>query len=171
MAVVDDLAGLEGADGQLHAIDDGVEAALQQTDQVFRGVATAAHGLVIQLAELLFRNVAVIALQLLLGHQLGAEIGRLLAAGAVLAGRGFLTARQRALATAPQIDAQAAVDFEFRFNTLSHGSSFGPGYCRLGFVPIGLIQFDLGRDASAPTFSGMNGGFYTAGRALSMVAM
>jgi len=40
----------------------------------------AAHGLVVVLAELLLADVAVVALELLLGHQLDAEVGRLLLA-------------------------------------------------------------------------------------------
>ena len=72
---------------ELGAIDDRVQPAFQQGDQVLRGVALAARGLVVGAAELLFGQVAVVALQLLLGAQLQAEIGDLgLAALAVLAG-------------------------------------------------------------------------------------
>src|ERR1700744_1255278 len=90
MAVVDELArGKHGGD-ELGAIDHGVEAALEQADQVFAGVALQAAGFDIDAVELALADVCVIALQLLLGAQLHAEIGELaLAALAVLAGAVF----------------------------------------------------------------------------------
>ena len=110
MAMADDLARGERRRREFQTIDGGIEPAFQQIDQIFRGVAAAAHGLVIQLVELAFADIAVIALQLLLGHQLRAVIGRLLAALAVLA-RAIFAAIDRALGLAPEIDAEAAVDF------------------------------------------------------------
>ena len=90
MAVIDELACREGGDRQLHAIDHRIQAAFQQFHQVFGSVALTAHGFLIIFAELLFADIAVIALQLLLRHQLHAEIGRLLlAALAVLTGAIF----------------------------------------------------------------------------------
>ena len=90
MAVVDELAGGEDRRHELGAVDDRVEARLEQADQVLGGVALAAVGLLVDLAELLFGDVAVVALQLLLGAQLQAEVGQLaLAALAVLAGTVF----------------------------------------------------------------------------------
>ncbi len=73
-------------------------------------VALAARGFLVDLAELLFGDVAVIALQLLLGAQLHAEVGQLaLAALAVLAGAVFAVV-DRGLRAAPDIFAQTAVD-------------------------------------------------------------
>ena len=89
VAVVDQLARGERGDGEFHAVADRVEPALQQFDQLLRGVAAAADGFLVVLAELLLADVAVVALQLLLGHQLGAVVGGLLAALAVLAGAVF----------------------------------------------------------------------------------
>ena len=87
MAVVDELAGGERRRHELGAIDDRVQTAFQQPDQVLGGVALAARGLLVGAGELLLGQVAVVALQLLLGAQLQAEIGDLgLAALAVLAG-------------------------------------------------------------------------------------
>jgi hypothetical protein len=90
MAVVHELARGEDGRHELRAVDDGVEAALQQADQLFTGVAAQTLGLGEDAAELLFGQVAVIALQLLLGAQLQAEVGQLaLAALTVLAGAVF----------------------------------------------------------------------------------
>jgi hypothetical protein len=90
MAVVHELARGEDGRHELRAVDHGVEAALQQADQVLTGVAAQTLGLGEDAAELLFGQVAVIALQLLLGAQLQAEVGQLaLAALAVLAGAVF----------------------------------------------------------------------------------
>ena len=95
---------------ELAAVDDRVEAALEQADQVLAAVALQADRLGVVLAELLLGNVAVIALELLLGAQLRAEVGHLaLAALAMLAGAIF-AAVDRALGTAPDVLAQAAVD-------------------------------------------------------------
>ena len=107
------------------AIDDGVEPALEQADQIGAGIALQAQRFLIIFVELALRNIAVIALDLLLGLELRAEIGGLaLAALAVLAGAIF-TLVDRALGTAPDILAHAAVDFIFGFCALRHrGSSW-----------------------------------------------
>ena len=65
------------------------QGGIQNTDQVLACITTAANGFLIVFLELLFADVAVITLQLLLGHQLNAEIGRLRATLAVLAGAVF----------------------------------------------------------------------------------
>ncbi len=88
VAVVDELAGGEDRRDELGAVDDRVEAALQQADQVLAGVALHADGLGVGGAELLLGNVAVVALELLLGLQLGAEVRELRTCGAGRAGRG-----------------------------------------------------------------------------------
>src|SRR5690606_7841636 len=95
--------------------------ALQQADQVLRGVAAAAVRLGIGAEELLFGDVAVVALQALLGHQLNAVIRRLLALLAVLPRR-IIPLVDRALGTAPEILAQTAVDLEFRLYAFAHYS-------------------------------------------------
>ena len=59
---------------ELRAVDDRVEAALQQADQVLAGVAAQPLGLGVDAAELLLGQVAVVALELLLGAQLRAEV-------------------------------------------------------------------------------------------------
>ncbi len=118
MPVIDQLARGERCRHQLHAIDDGVEPALQQLDQIVAGVAAAAHRLLIEPAELALAEIGVIALELLLGGELGPEIGRLLAPLAVLAGAVF-AAVERALRPTPQIDPEAAVDLVFGFLTLA----------------------------------------------------
>jgi len=111
MAVVHELAGGKHGGHEFRAVDHGVQAALQQTDQVFTGIALDALGFGIDAAELLFGQVAVMAFQLLLGAQLDAEIAELgLAALAVLAGT-VIAAVDRAFRTAPDGLAHAAVEF------------------------------------------------------------
>src|SRR5882757_4251938 len=120
------LAAGEHGDGEFHAVDDGVQPALQQLDQVLAGVALAAHGLEIIAAQLAFGDRAVIALQPLLGHQLQAVVGWLLAALAVLAGAVFALV-DRALGTAPQVDPEAAVDLVLRLRAFAHADT--PSLC------------------------------------------
>src|SRR5581483_10092345 len=100
--------------------DHGVETALQQTDQVLAGVALETARLDIDAVELAFGDVGVIALQLLLGAELHAEVGELaLAALAVLAGT-VLAAVDGALRPAPDILAHTAIDLVLRLTALGH---------------------------------------------------
>jgi len=120
VAVADDLARRERRRGQLGAIDGGVETALQQADHVLAGVAAQAVRLGENLAELTLGDVAVIALERLLGAQLDAEVRDLaLAARAVLAGAGFALVGG-ALRRAPEILADAARNLVFRLKALAH---------------------------------------------------
>jgi hypothetical protein len=108
--MVHELAGREDRGDELAAIHHHVEPALEQADEVLRRVPLQADRLGIVFPELLLGDVAVVALELLLGLQLGAEIGRLaLAPLAVLAGTVF-AAVDRALRAAPDVLAEAAVD-------------------------------------------------------------
>ena len=85
--MADDLARGEDRRRELGAIDDHVEPLLEQADQVLAGVALHAVGGLVGRLELLLGDVAVVALELLLGAQLQAEVAHLaLAALAVLAG-------------------------------------------------------------------------------------
>ena len=86
---------------------DGVRR--QERDQVLAGVALAACRLGEDAAELALADIAVIALQLLLGHQLHAVVGRLLAPLSVLAGA-VIALVEGALGPPPEIDAEAAID-------------------------------------------------------------
>ena len=120
VAVVDELARGEHRGDELGAVDHGVETALQQADQVFTGVALHPAGLDIDAVELALGNVGVVALELLLGAELHAEVGQLaLAALAVLAGTVF-TAVHGALGAAPDILAHTAIDLVFRLTALCH---------------------------------------------------
>jgi hypothetical protein len=114
VAVIDELARGERGRREFEAIDDAIEPALQQRHQVVAGVALPAPRLLVDAAELALADIAVIALELLLRHELRAEVGRLLAALPVLAGTVVAVAIERALAAAPEIDAEAAVDLVFR---------------------------------------------------------
>src|SRR3546814_14565624 len=90
-----------------------MQAGCEQADGVRGGVAAAPRGLGVVAAELLLADAAVVALQLLLGGELGAVVGRLAAALAVLAGA-VLALVDRALGAAPEIDPEAAVRSEER---------------------------------------------------------
>src|SRR5690606_10348311 len=84
------------------------------------GIALHADGFSVGLAELLLGDVAVVALQLLLGAQLNAEVRRLaLAALAVLA-RAVGALVHRGFRTAPDVFAKTAVKLELRSQTLGH---------------------------------------------------
>src|SRR5262249_39855783 len=108
VAVVDELAGGEKRRHELCAIDHAVETALQQANQVLAGVTLQAARLDIDAVELPLADIGVIALQLLLGAQLHAEVRELaLAALAVLAGAVF-AAVDGALRAAPDVLAHAA---------------------------------------------------------------
>src|SRR5690606_15233386 len=135
------------------AVDDRVEAALQQADEVLAGVAAAALGLGVVTAELLLADVAVVALQLLLGRQLGAVVGRLAAALAVLAG-GVVSLVDGALGPAPEIDAEAAIDLVLGRFAFGHGAchSFRFG-CRRAFCRRPCCS---GRPRISPKNSGLS---------------
>src|SRR5689334_15200128 len=109
----------EGGDREFHPVDHGVEPTLQQFDQVLRRIALAADRFVVIALELLLADIAVVALELLLGHQLHAEIGRLFAPLTVLAGAIFALG-DRGFGPAPEIDTEAAIDFVLAFNALGH---------------------------------------------------
>src|ERR1700754_1631532 len=120
VAVIDELARGEHGGDEFRAIDHGVEAALQQADQVFAGVALHAAGFDIDAVELALGNIGVITFKLLLGAQLHAEVRQLaLAALAVLAGAVF-TLVDGTLRAAPYILAHTAIDLVFRLTALSH---------------------------------------------------
>ncbi len=120
MAVVDELTGSEDRRNELGAVDECVETRLEQADQVFRGVTTTTFGFFEDRAELLLADIAVVALQLLLGTELNTEVRKLgLAALAVLA-RAVLAAVDRGLRTAPDVFAHTAVDFVLGCSALAH---------------------------------------------------
>ena len=120
VAVADELARGEHGRHELGAIDDGVEPALQQADQVLGGGALEAPRLLVDAVELPLADVAVVALQLLLGAQLLAVVGELgLAPLAVLAGARFALV-EGALGPAPDVLAEAAVDLVLGADALGH---------------------------------------------------
>src|SRR6185295_11111709 len=148
MTVVDELARLERRHRELHPVDHGVEPALEQLDEVLAGVAAPARGLGVDLAELPLGDVAVVALELLLGVELEAEIGRLAAARPVLAGSGLGVGR---LAAAPEIDAEAARDLVLGLEAFGHSSGLPGGKNeRRRRAPPGGDRLAEGRGSSLP---------------------
>ena len=83
------------------------------------GIAAAPGRLLVQTLKLPLGDIAVIALQLLLGGKLLAVVGRLAALAAVLAGR-IIPPHDRVLGPAPQVDAEAATDLVLRLDALGH---------------------------------------------------
>src|SRR5205814_9805141 len=109
VAVVDELARRERRGGELGAVDDSVEARLKQRDQVLGGVALAPGRLLVGARELLFGEVAVVALRLLLGAQLQAEIGDLLLAALAVLAWAVGTLVDRGFRAAPDVLAHTPV--------------------------------------------------------------
>src|SRR5262249_3211763 len=108
MAVIDELPCGKDGRGEFRAIGDRVEPALQQADQVVARIALHPDRFLVIFMELPLRNIAVIALDLLLGLELGAEIrGLALAALTVLAGAIF-TLVDRAFRPTPDVFAHPA---------------------------------------------------------------
>ena len=70
--------------------------------------------------ELALRNIAVVALDLLLGFELGAEIGRLALAALAMLARPIFTLVEGTARTAPDVLAHPAIDLIFRFRALRH---------------------------------------------------
>ena len=95
-------------------IDHRIETTLQQTDHVLARVALASRRFLIVFAELPLGDVAVIALELLLGLKLRAVVGEFLGAALAVLAWTIGTFVDRALGAAPDALAHAAVDFVFR---------------------------------------------------------
>jgi len=106
---------------EFRAIDDGVETALKQTDHVLAGIAGTARSIGVIFAELPLGDVAVIALELLLGLKLGAIVGKLLGAALAMLAGTVRALVDRALGAGPDILAHAAIDLVFGMCALGHG--------------------------------------------------
>ena len=120
MAVAHQLARGERRRHELGAVDHRIQPALQQADHVLAGVARAARGFDIIFVELPLGDVAVIALQLLLGLKLRAVIGKLLGAALAVLARAIGALVDRALGAAPEVFAHAAVELVFGSRALAH---------------------------------------------------
>lgn len=119
VAVVDELARREHRGDQFHAVDDGVETALEQLDQIVAAVALAAQSFEVIALELALTDVGVIAFEFLFRVELNRIVGRLLTVLAVLAGAVFAFV-EGGFRPAPEVDAKTAVDFVFSLWTFSH---------------------------------------------------
>src|SRR6185437_804974 len=123
VAVADQLARGPDRRGELGAVDDHVEPLLEKADEILRSVALHGDRLGVILLELLLGDVAVVALQLLLGAKLNSVVAELaLAALAVLAGPIF-AAVDRALGPSEDVLPHAAVKLIFGAGALRHGRS------------------------------------------------
>src|SRR5881227_431615 len=98
----------------------GVETALEDANQVLAGVTLHAAGLDIDAVELAFGDVGVVALQLLLGAELYAEVGELALAALAMLARAIFPAVHGALRAAPDILAHTAIDLVLRLTALGH---------------------------------------------------
>ena len=134
--MADQLARRPDRRRELGAIDDHVEPALEQSDEVLRRVALHPARVDVVLLELLLGDVAVIALELLLGSELDAIVADLaLPALAMLAGAIF-AAVHRALGTSEDVLAHAAVELVFGAGALRHVSFSNSRFvCAPGTAP------------------------------------
>src|SRR5690606_9837822 len=114
MAVVDELARSEDSRHEFHAIDHRIETTLQEANEVFGGIALKTLGGFIDAAEGFLRDIAVIALQLLLGAQVNAIVGDFAAAALAMLAGPVITAVYRAFRATPKVLAHATVNFVFR---------------------------------------------------------
>ena len=85
--------------------------------------ALQAQGLDVIFVELPLGNVAVVALDLLLGLELGAEVGGLALAALAMLAWAVFTLVEGAAGAAPDVLAHAAVDLVLRFCALRHRGS------------------------------------------------
>src|SRR5690606_14229729 len=108
VTVVDELARGKDRRNELGPIDDGIQAALQQFDEVLARIPAAPGGLLVVLAELLLTDVAVVALELLLCAELQAIVGRLAAAALAMLAGAILAAVDRSLGATPEVFAKTA---------------------------------------------------------------
>ena len=121
VAVIHELTRSEHSWDELRTVHNRVQTTFEQTDQVFTCIALYTLGFCIDAAELLFCQVAVVALKLLLGAQLQTKVRQLaLAALAVLAGAIFTTV-YRGLWAAPDVFAHTAVNFILGRRAFCHG--------------------------------------------------
>src|SRR6185503_10145878 len=91
-------------------------------DHILAGVAGTARGVLVIFAELALGDVAVITLELLFGLKLGAIVAELLGAALAVLARTVRAFVDRALGTAPEIFADAAVELVFGIGALAHQS-------------------------------------------------
>src|SRR5262249_30176549 len=120
MPMVDELARGEHRGHEFRSIDHRVQTALQEADQVFAGVALQSACLDIDAVELALGNVGVVALELLFGAELHAEVGELSFSALAMLTRAVFPAVHGALGAAPDVLAHAAIDLVFRLTALSH---------------------------------------------------
>src|SRR3990167_5459812 len=124
VTVRNDLASREDGRRELGAVHDHVKALFEQADQVLTGVALHFRRFLVRALELLLGHVAVVALELLLGAELDAEVRDLaLAALAVLA-RAIRAAVHRRLGTTPDVFAETAIHFVLGCLALGHALPF-----------------------------------------------
>ena len=85
MAVVDGLACRKNSWHHFGAVQYGIQTAFKNTNEILACITAATNSFGVIFFELLFTNIAVIAFQLLLGHQLHTKICWLFAALTMLA--------------------------------------------------------------------------------------
>jgi len=120
MTVADELTRSENGWGELGAIDNHVEALFEQADQILAGIAFHRCSFFISAAELLFRHIAIIALELLLGAQLNAEVGQFAFAALTVLAWAVVTTIDGRFGTALDILAHTAIELIFGTGTFGH---------------------------------------------------
>ena len=120
MAMVHELTSRKNGRNKLGPINDCIKTGLEKADQKLGRVAPTTGGLIIDLPELLFSDVSVKALQLLLGHELKAEVGRLAGATGAMLTRTALAAVHGALGATPDVFPNPPVKLVFRISAFRH---------------------------------------------------
>src|SRR4051812_10936528 len=118
--MTDKLAGGERRRYEFGAEHHRIQAPFEKPDHLLPGIAGLARGLLVIAPELPLGDVAVIALQLLLGMKLCAIVGELARLPLTVLTGTIGAAADRTFVAAPDILAHAAVELVFRGRALRH---------------------------------------------------
>jgi hypothetical protein len=137
MAVTHELPRGKHRRHELGAVDDGVQAPLKKADQLLGCIAAEPRSLAIDRLELLLGDIAVIALQLLLGAKLLAVIGKLATPALTMLARAIFPLVVRAFRPPPDILAEPPVDLMLGVNAFRHAVRLQsqPGFPRAVSLP------------------------------------
>src|SRR5690606_3582415 len=105
-------------------VDNRIQTRLEKADQLFRRFALATVRLFIKAAELLLGNISVVALELLLGTELLAEIGKFALAALTMLTGAIFTAVDRRFGPTPNVFAKTAVELVLGGMAFAHRISF-----------------------------------------------
>ena len=122
VTVVDDLTCGKNRWREFCAVNDHVQTALKQANQVLTGIALKTGRIGVSAFELLLGHVTVIALELLLGAQLQAKVAHLALAALTMLARTIRTLVYGRIWTTPDVFTHPAIKFVLSASTLRHKS-------------------------------------------------